>query len=200
MSWTACYDDSCLIYLSEKDGSGYFPRGGKDSYEKDEDQVQFNMAFGEPEDYGPEEIEILSEDWHDRPTETIVLEVEPEPDDWFEIGETAPEEFEELPRFEENERSVPEYQPYMDATHQKWARENIMFRERANAVLGRCREIKEDLKERREKSRSLRRQFDSIIEHVDILSEFLEKLRNKTVGYECVIYRGGLPIAVNAVT
>ncbi|KAI9882039.1 MAG: hypothetical protein M1823_006224 [Watsoniomyces obsoletus] len=26
MSWTACYDDSCLTHLSEKQGSNYFPR------------------------------------------------------------------------------------------------------------------------------------------------------------------------------
>jgi hypothetical protein len=67
------------------------------------------MAFGEPENYGPEETEMPSEDWHNRPTETTASEVELELDDWFEIGETAPEEFEELFRFEENERSVLEY-------------------------------------------------------------------------------------------
>jgi hypothetical protein len=67
------------------------------------------MVFGEPEDYRPEETEIPPEDWHDRPTETTASEVEPEPDDWFETGETAPKEFEELPRFEENERPVLEY-------------------------------------------------------------------------------------------
>jgi hypothetical protein len=61
LSWTACYDDSCLTYLSEKDGSGYFPQGGG-RHKKDDDQVQFNMAFGEPEDYGPEETEIPPED------------------------------------------------------------------------------------------------------------------------------------------
>lgn len=27
MSWTACYDDSCLIHKSDKDGSGYYPKG-----------------------------------------------------------------------------------------------------------------------------------------------------------------------------
>jgi hypothetical protein len=72
-----------------------------------------------------------------------------------------------------------------------------MLRERANAVLGRCWEIKKDLKERREESRSLRRQFDSVIEHVNILFEFLEKLRNKTAGYKYTIYSGGLLTAVN---
>jgi hypothetical protein len=39
------------------------------------------MAFGEPEDHGPEETEIPSEDWYERPTETTVLKVEPESDD-----------------------------------------------------------------------------------------------------------------------
>jgi hypothetical protein len=105
------------------------------------------------------------EDWHggsvERPTETTTSEVKPKPDNWFEAGaepeETAPEEFEELPRFEENEPPVPEYQPYMDATHQRWARENIMLRERANAVLGRCQRIRADLEKRKEESRSLRR-------------------------------------------
>jgi hypothetical protein len=75
-----------------------------------------------------------------------------------------------------------------------------MLRERANAVLERYKEIKKDLKERRKESRSLRRQFDSVIKHVDILSEFLEKLRNKIVGYECAIYGGGSLTAVNAAT
>jgi hypothetical protein len=26
MSWTGCYDDDCLVHLSEKDGSGWFPK------------------------------------------------------------------------------------------------------------------------------------------------------------------------------
>jgi hypothetical protein len=86
----------------------------------------------------------------------------------------------------------------MDATHQRWARENIILRERVNTVLGRCKEIKKDLEERRKESRSLRRQFNSVTEYVDILSEFLEKLRNKIVGYECAIYGGGLLTAVDA--
>jgi hypothetical protein len=71
------------------------------------------MAFGEPDDYGPKEIEMLPEDWYKRPAESTPSKVEPESDDWFETGvesgETAPEEFEELLRFEENERPVPEY-------------------------------------------------------------------------------------------
>jgi hypothetical protein len=75
--------------------------------------VQVNIAFGEPEDHGPEETEMSPEDWHEQPTESISSEVEPKPDDWFETGaepgETAPEEFEELPRFEEHEPPVPEY-------------------------------------------------------------------------------------------
>jgi hypothetical protein len=37
--WIACYNDSYLIYLSEKDRSGYFPQGGRGRYEKDDDQV-----------------------------------------------------------------------------------------------------------------------------------------------------------------
>jgi hypothetical protein len=65
------------------------------------------MAFGEPDDHGPEETKMPPEDWHEPPTESTPLEVESEPDDWFETGqesgEIAPEEFEELPRFEENE-------------------------------------------------------------------------------------------------
>jgi hypothetical protein len=72
----------------------------------------------------------------------------------------------------------------MDATHQRWTRENIILRERVNAVLGRCQRMRADLEERKEESRSLRRQFDNVTEHVDILTKFLEKLRNKT------IYRG----------
>jgi hypothetical protein len=50
--------------------------------------------------------------------------------------------------------------------------------------------MREDLLERREESRSLRRQFNSVSEHVDVLTEFLEKLRNKTAGYEYAICRG----------
>ena len=26
LSWTACYDDECLVHLSEKQGEGWFPR------------------------------------------------------------------------------------------------------------------------------------------------------------------------------
>ena len=29
MSWTACYDDDCLVYRSDKDGSGWYPRKPK---------------------------------------------------------------------------------------------------------------------------------------------------------------------------
>jgi hypothetical protein len=43
------------------------------------------------------------------------------------------------------------------------------------------------LDERKEKSRNLRRQFDSVTEYVDVLTEFLEKLRRKTTGYEYAI-------------
>jgi hypothetical protein len=173
LSWTACYNDACLTHLSEKDESGYFPRGKQTRYEKDDDPVQFNMAFGEPNDYGPEEFEQLL-------------------DDWYKAGEAsgdtvAPEEFKELSRFEETERPAPEYQPCMDATYQQWARENRMLQERANAVLQRCRDIKEDISERREESRSLRRQFDSVTEHVDVLTEFLEKLRGKTQANGCAM-------------
>jgi hypothetical protein len=39
------------------------------------------MAFGEPDDYGPEKDEQSSDDWYERPTKTTVFEVEPEPDD-----------------------------------------------------------------------------------------------------------------------
>jgi hypothetical protein len=75
--------------------------------------VQFNIAFGEPDNYGPEETEMLLEDWYNRLTETTASEVKPELDDWFETGaepgETAPKEFKELLRFEERELPVPEY-------------------------------------------------------------------------------------------
>jgi cyclopropane fatty-acyl-phospholipid synthase-like methyltransferase len=86
----------------------------------------------------------------------------------------------------------------MDATHQRWARENIILRERANTVLRRYQRIRADLEEHKEESRSLRRQFNSVTEHVDVLTEFLEKLRDKTAGYECAIYRGGQPNSANA--
>ena len=29
LSWTACYDDTCCIHLSDKEGSGWFPRKPK---------------------------------------------------------------------------------------------------------------------------------------------------------------------------
>jgi hypothetical protein len=65
-----------------------------------------------------------------------------------------------------------------------------MFRERANAVFIRYRDIRVDLDERKEESKSLRRQFDSIIEYVNILLKFLEKLRSRIAGYEYAIYKG----------
>jgi hypothetical protein len=39
------------------------------------------MAFGEPENHGPEETEIPLENWYKPLTESIFLEIEPEPDD-----------------------------------------------------------------------------------------------------------------------
>jgi hypothetical protein len=52
---------------------------------------------------------------------TTISEVKPEPDDWFNTSEApdepGPEKYEKLPRFEENERFIPEYQPYIDATY-----------------------------------------------------------------------------------
>jgi hypothetical protein len=71
------------------------------------------MVFGEPDNYGFEEIEILLEDWYNRLTEITASEVKSKLDDWFEtgaeLGETAPEEFEELLRFEERELLVLKY-------------------------------------------------------------------------------------------
>jgi hypothetical protein len=64
-------------------------------------------------------------------------------------------------------------------------------------MLGRYQGIRADLEKYKKKSRSLRRQFDSVTEHVDVLTEFLEKLRNKTAGYEYAIYRGGQPNSAN---
>jgi hypothetical protein len=60
--------------------------------------------------------------------------------------------------------------------------------------------MRADLKEYKEESRSLRRQFDSVTEHVDVLTEFLEKLRNKTTGYEYTICGGGSQLSTNAST
>ena len=39
MSWIACYDDGCLIHLSEKQGSGWFPqqRRGREGFNKELD-------------------------------------------------------------------------------------------------------------------------------------------------------------------
>jgi hypothetical protein len=34
LSWTACYDDHCLVHRSDKDGSGYFPRRPKNKARK----------------------------------------------------------------------------------------------------------------------------------------------------------------------
>ena len=31
LSWTACYDDGCLIHLSSKDGAGWFPRRSRNA-------------------------------------------------------------------------------------------------------------------------------------------------------------------------
>jgi hypothetical protein len=81
------------------------------------------MAFGEPEDYKPKETEIPPEDWYKPSTELTPSEIKPESNNWFETGaepgEAALKEFEELPRFEEYEPPVPEYQPYIDAIHQR---------------------------------------------------------------------------------
>jgi hypothetical protein len=51
--------------------------------------------------------------------------------------------------------------------------------------------MRADLDERKKESRSLRRQFDSVTEYVDVLSKFLKKLRSRTAGYEYAIYKEG---------
>jgi hypothetical protein len=43
-SWTTYYKDNCLIHLLEKNRADYFLKGKG----REEERVQFNMAFGEP--------------------------------------------------------------------------------------------------------------------------------------------------------
>jgi len=54
ISWTACTDDACQIHLSEKDGSGHWPRG------RSPDKVAFGMLrTGQvPEDENPPLYEV----------------------------------------------------------------------------------------------------------------------------------------------
>jgi hypothetical protein len=76
------------------------------------------MAFGEPNDSTePEDDELSPDDWFEEELGTAPL-----------LEEEEPEEL--LPPFEE-ERLLPEYEACADARHQEWARENIIFRERA---------------------------------------------------------------------
>jgi Asp-tRNA(Asn)/Glu-tRNA(Gln) amidotransferase C subunit len=58
--------------------------------------------------------------------------------------------------------------------------------------------MKADLNERKKENKNLRRQFNSIIKHVDVLTKFLEKLRNKTVNYKYAIYRKESQFSIDA--
>jgi hypothetical protein len=46
LSWTACYDNDCLIHLSEKEGSGWFPTKRRRNYRKKKAQ----QTEGKPKD------------------------------------------------------------------------------------------------------------------------------------------------------
>ena len=55
LSWTACYDDDCTIHLSDKEGSGWFPRKLKQqTSEKRGEQQQLALTRGRPKSPFPE--------------------------------------------------------------------------------------------------------------------------------------------------
>lgn len=57
-----------------------------------------------------------------------------------------------------------------------------------------------NLRERKDENSALRRQFDSVIEYVDVLTEFLEKLRAKTHLNGCAMCGWELGDRVNMIT
>jgi hypothetical protein len=143
------------------------------------------MAFEEPSDLTePEDDELLPDGWFEEP------ETAPPQDDWMVEPEAAlpaaEEEGESPPPFEET-RAPLDYSACADAQHQEWVRENIMLRERANAALQRNMGIIMNLRHRRGENQDLRQQLDTVIEYVDILSGFLEILKEKTQQNGCIL-------------
>ncbi|KAM4064780.1 reverse transcriptase (RNA-dependent DNA polymerase) [Hirsutella rhossiliensis] len=54
LSWTACYDDKCTVHLSDKNGTGWFPKPPKKTL------AMKQVKFAEPEHPYPEGV---SQDW-----------------------------------------------------------------------------------------------------------------------------------------
>jgi hypothetical protein len=62
-----------------------------------------------------------------------------------------------------------------------------MLRERANAALQRNMGIIINLRQRRGENQELRQQLDTVAEHVNVLSGFLETLKEKTQQNGCTL-------------
>jgi hypothetical protein len=75
-----------------------------------------------------------------------------------------------------------------------------MLRERANAALQRNMGIIIDLKHRRGENRDLKQQLETVSEHIDILSGFLETLKEKSQKNGCTLYGWEPGIKTDAVT
>ena len=83
LSWTACYDDSCLTHKSDKEGSGWFPQKPKDKrgnkQKRDQESLSMMSAPSGVRENQQEEAEISdteSEEEEDTPLRTVVHEIE----------------------------------------------------------------------------------------------------------------------------
>ena len=54
LSWTACYDDDCATHLSDKEGSGWFPRETKQQTSERGESQQLALTRGRPKSPFPE--------------------------------------------------------------------------------------------------------------------------------------------------
>jgi Retrotransposon gag protein/Zinc knuckle len=64
LSWTACYDDKCAIHMSDKDGSGWYPKKPR---KKRQAKQTLNALVQVPEEPDPWYIDSLedSDDWEE---------------------------------------------------------------------------------------------------------------------------------------
>lgn len=63
LSWTACYDDECTVHLSDKNGTGWFPKPPRKTLammQRKDPKTQKQVKFAEPEYPYPEGV---SQDW-----------------------------------------------------------------------------------------------------------------------------------------
>jgi hypothetical protein len=91
MSWTACYDDNCLTHLSEKEGSGWFPRKPK-TRKREQGTENIPDSTG-PLDWDPctSEDELPTPDELEKSVANLLDQIKETETFWAEPGETEKE-------------------------------------------------------------------------------------------------------------